>query len=53
MNSAKKLRFVFRKYVLIVSRSFGRDIFIFDGGNKRLRNVTNLCCQCQISQRRS
>jgi hypothetical protein len=30
-----------------------RDIFIFDGGNKRLRNVTNLYCQCQISQRRS
>jgi hypothetical protein len=27
-----------------------RDIFIFDGGNKRLRNVTNLYCQCQISQ---
>jgi hypothetical protein len=30
-----------------------RDIFIFDGGNKRRRNVTNLYCQCQISQRRS
>jgi hypothetical protein len=30
-----------------------RDIFIFGGGNKRLRNVTNLYCQCQISQRRS
>jgi hypothetical protein len=30
-----------------------RDIFIFDGGNKRLRNVTNLYFQCQISQRRS
>jgi hypothetical protein len=30
-----------------------RDIFIFDGGNKRLRNVTNLYCLCQISQRRS
>jgi hypothetical protein len=30
-----------------------RVIFKFDGGNKRLRNVTNLYCQCQISQRRS
>jgi hypothetical protein len=30
-----------------------RDIFIFGGGNKRLRNVTNLYCQCKISQRRS
>jgi hypothetical protein len=30
-----------------------RDIFIFGGGNKRLRNVTNWYCQCQISQRRS
>jgi hypothetical protein len=29
---------------------FARDIFIFDGGNKRLRNVTNLYCQCQIFQ---
>jgi hypothetical protein len=29
---------------------FVRDIFIFDGGNKRLRNVTNVYCQCQISR---
>jgi hypothetical protein len=27
-------------------------IFIFDGGNKRLRNVTKLYCQCQISHKR-
>jgi hypothetical protein len=27
-------------------------IFIFDGGNKRLKNVTKLYCQCQISQKR-
>jgi hypothetical protein len=26
-------------------------IFIFDGGNKRLRNVTKLYCQCQISHK--
>jgi hypothetical protein len=25
-----------------------RDIFIFDGGNKRLRNVTNLYYQCKF-----
>jgi hypothetical protein len=30
-----------------------RDIFMFDGGSERLRSVTDLCCQCQISQRRS
>jgi hypothetical protein len=29
-----------------------RGIFIFDGGNKRLRNVTKMCCQCQISHKR-
>jgi hypothetical protein len=29
-----------------------RGIFIFGGGNKRLRNVTKLYCQCQISHRR-
>jgi hypothetical protein len=27
-------------------------IFIFSGGNKRLRNVTKLYCQCQISHKR-
>jgi hypothetical protein len=26
-----------------------RDIFIFDGGNKTLRNVTNLYCQPSVS----
>jgi hypothetical protein len=26
--------------------------FIFDGENKRLRNVTKLYCQCQISHKR-
>jgi hypothetical protein len=29
-----------------------RGIFIFGGGNKRLRNVTELYCQCQISHKR-
>jgi hypothetical protein len=29
-----------------------RGIFIFGGGNKRLRNVTKLYCQCQISHKR-
>jgi hypothetical protein len=29
--------------------TFDRGIFIFSGGNKRLRNVTKLYCQCQIS----
>jgi hypothetical protein len=38
---------------IIAGITSGRDIFIFGGENKRLRNVTNLYCQCQISQRRS
>jgi hypothetical protein len=29
------------KYVCKETIKFNRDIFIFDGGNKRLRNVTN------------
>jgi hypothetical protein len=29
-----------------------RGIFIFGGGNKRLRNVTKLYYQCQISHKR-
>jgi hypothetical protein len=29
-----------------------RGIFIFGGGNKRLRNVTKMYCQCQISHKR-
>jgi hypothetical protein len=29
-----------------------RDIFIFGGGNKRLRNVRKLYCQGQISHKR-
>jgi hypothetical protein len=28
-------------------------IFIFGGGGGRLGGVTDLCCQCQVSQRRS
>jgi hypothetical protein len=39
--------------LFIIEMTNARDIFIFGGGNKRLRNVTNLYCQCQISQRRS
>jgi hypothetical protein len=27
-------------------------IFIFGGGNKRLRNVTKMYCQCQICHKR-
>jgi hypothetical protein len=30
----------------------GRGIFIFGGRNKRLRNVTKMYCQCQISHKR-
>jgi hypothetical protein len=30
----------------------GRGIFIFGGGNKRLRNITKMYCQCQISHKR-
>jgi hypothetical protein len=29
-----------------------RGIFIFGGGNKRLRNVTKMYCQCQICHKR-
>jgi hypothetical protein len=29
-----------------------RGIFKFDGGNKRLRNVTKMYCQYQISHKR-
>jgi hypothetical protein len=29
-----------------------RGIFRFGGGNKRLRNVTKMYCQCQISHER-
>jgi hypothetical protein len=29
-----------------------RGIFIFGGGNKRLRDVTKMYCQCQISHKR-
>jgi hypothetical protein len=29
-----------------------RGIFIFGGGNKRLRNVTKMYSQCQISHKR-
>jgi hypothetical protein len=28
-----------------------RGIFIFGGGNKRLRNVSKMYCQCQISHK--
>jgi hypothetical protein len=36
----------------IENPSFVRGIFIFGGGNKRLRNVTKMYCQCQISHKR-
>jgi hypothetical protein len=41
---------VFYKLIFFTALYLDRDIFIFGGGNKRLRNVTNLYCQCQISQ---
>jgi hypothetical protein len=34
------------------NRSESRGIFIFGGGNKRLRNVTKMYCKCQISHKR-
>jgi hypothetical protein len=33
-------------------KKYVRGIFIFGGGNKRLRNVTKMYCQCQISDKR-
>jgi hypothetical protein len=41
---------VFYKLIFFTALYLDRDIFIFGGGNKRLRNVTNFYCQCQISQ---
>jgi hypothetical protein len=41
---------VFYKLIFFTALYLDRDIFIFGGGNKRLRNVTNSYCQCQISQ---
>jgi hypothetical protein len=37
------------KYKEVCKKINQLDIFIFDGGNKGLKNVTNLYCQCQIS----
>jgi hypothetical protein len=37
---------------IIAGITSGRGIFIFGGGNKRLRNVTKMYCQCQISHKR-
>jgi hypothetical protein len=34
------------------SNNKARGIFIFGGGNKKLRNVTKMYCQCQISHKR-
>jgi hypothetical protein len=39
-------------YILKIFYCVHIGIFIFDGGNKRLKNVTKLYCQCQISQKR-
>jgi hypothetical protein len=38
--------------VTILSTIELEGIFIFGGGNKRLRNVTKMYCQCQISHKR-
>jgi hypothetical protein len=41
------------KQLVIFTKSAGtRGIFIFGGGNKRLRNVTKMYCQCQICHKR-
>jgi hypothetical protein len=37
---------------LFFNSDISRGIFIFGGGNKRLRNVTKMYCQCQISHKR-
>jgi hypothetical protein len=42
-----------RTLIIIRAINDGRGIFKFGGGNKRLRNVTKLYYECQISQRRS
>jgi hypothetical protein len=39
-------------FLNLLSISGVRGIFIFGGGNKRLRNVTKMYCQCQISHKR-
>jgi hypothetical protein len=56
-NQLSKSKHRLKSFVLQACVITGRDIFIFDGGNKKLRNVTNLYivlyCECQISQRRS
>jgi hypothetical protein len=38
--------------VIIQQVVVSRGIFIFGGGNKRLRNVTKMYFQCQISHKR-
>jgi hypothetical protein len=44
-----KVRFI---PVFVSGMATIRGIFIFGGGNKRLRNVTKMYCQCQISHKR-
>jgi hypothetical protein len=39
-------------HCILAQRKLDRGIFIFGGGNKRLRNVTKMYCQCQISHKR-
>jgi hypothetical protein len=49
------LDFKIRTFLIDQSRvdiKLSRGIFIFGGGNKRLRNVTKMYCQCQISHKR-
>jgi hypothetical protein len=38
----------YKKYIIMDDRG----IFIFGGGNKRLRIVTKMYCQCQICHKR-
>jgi hypothetical protein len=43
---------LYNKSYPIIIHFIIRGIFIFGGGNKRLRNVTKMYCQCQISHKR-
>jgi hypothetical protein len=39
-------------FVFVFYNRCDRGIFKFDGGNKRLRNVTKMYCQYQLSHKR-
>jgi hypothetical protein len=54
MSEICRPKFIVRHSTVTVYLSMGkcRGIFIFGGGNKRMRNVTKMYCQCQISHKR-